>query len=62
MDNKQRPKDYAEKDWIKFKLELEDEPDWRYTNKESYLQIAKYFVFMAVAAACGYIFMLGVMS
>ena len=56
-----QPKDYAEKDWIKYKL-TEDEVDWQYENKESYAKIAKYWFFIAAAFACGYMFMLGVIS
>ena len=58
---KKQPKDYAEKDWIKYKL-TEDEVDWQYENKESYAKIAKYWFFIAAGLACGYMFMLGVIS
>ena len=60
-NNEERPKDYADKDWIKFQLEAEED-DWQEANKEDYLQIAKYLLFGAAASACGYLFILGVLS
>ena len=61
MENKKQPKDFADKNWIKYQLQAEED-DWQEVNKESYLQIAKYLLFGIVAAACGYIFILAVLS
>ena len=51
-----QPKDFAERKWVKFN------PDHDRDNKESYAKIAKYWFFIAAGLACGYMFMLGVIS
>ena len=50
------PKDFASRSGL-----LKDDR-WEYENKESYKDIARYFLFIAVAGIFGYIFMLGVLS
>ena len=61
IENKKQPKDFAEKNWIKFQLEAE-ENDWQEVNKEGYLKIAKYLLFGSVASAWGYLFLLALLS
>jgi len=60
-NNEERPKDYADKDWIKFRIE-DDDGNWQEANKEDYLKIAKYLLFGSVASAWGYLFLLALLS
>lgn len=65
MNTDKQPKDYADKSWVNTKTEnigSNTDDAWMDENKESYAKIAKYWFFIAAASACGYIFMLGVIS
>ena len=57
-------KDRADKSWIKFFLEEEEERknDWEEANKEDYLKILKYMAFAGAAWACAWVFLAGVLA
>ena len=58
---KEQQKDFAEKDWLKYTLESDDD-DWQEVDNKEFCRIVKYFMFTVVSLSCGYIFMIGVLS
>ena len=59
------PKDYADKSDLLATVDKRYPlagDDWEYHNKESFSDLARYFLFIFVGAMCGVLFCLGVLS
>ena len=64
MNQAKVPKDYAERkrvvDSIRNQPHGFTSENWEYRNKESFAEIARYFLFFVVGAMVGYILSMGV--